>query len=260
MITLTNGAEKDFPITITFNAIRVRQLAARIGTEGGMMFRLDERLALCASFVRDGTKLADIGTDHAYLPVWLAKNGKIVSAVAADIRPKPLENAKENIRRYNAENMVSTVLSDGLDEIEPSQAQDIVIAGMGGELIAKIIDRPQWLYDSSRRLILQPMTRAESLRLFLCEKGFKTEQEKACISGGKTYSVMVCSYDGKVRECSNEFKYAGLLLNDNSSEAKQYIYNVKEKLKKKINAYDENSAERAELSALIEKFEKIINT
>lgn len=223
------------------------------------LFRLDERLALCASFVRKGARMADIGTDHAYLPVWLAKNGLIESAVAADVRVGPLENAKENIRRYNAEDIVSTVLSDGLDNIEPSQATDIVIAGMGGELIAKIIDKPQWLCDSSRRLILQPMTRAESLRLFLCEKGFKTEQEKACVSGRKTYSVMVCSYDGVVRQCDDEFKYIGLLANDNSQEAKRYIYTVNEKLKKKINSFEDNSAEKVKLSALIEKFDKMIN-
>lgn len=224
------------------------------------LFSLDERLALCASFVRRGTRLVDIGTDHAYLPVWLAQNGMILSAVASDVRQGPLENAKDNIRRFNVENTVTAVLSDGLDNIEPSQAQDIVIAGMGGELIAKIIDKPQWLCDGSRRLILQPMTRAESLRLFLCGKGFKTEQEKACVSGGKTYSVMVCSYDGQVRECTDEFKYAGLLVNDSSPEAKRYIYCVNQKLRKKLNAYSKNSAERAKLSLLIDKFDKIINT
>lgn len=223
------------------------------------LFGLDERLALCASFVRKGTRLADIGTDHAYLPVWLAKNGLIKSAVAADVRIGPLENAKENIKRYNAEDIVTTVLSDGLDNIEPSQALDIVIAGMGGELIAKIIDKPQWLCDSSRRLILQPMTRAESLRLFLCEKGFKIEQEKVCVSGKKTYSVMVCNYDGIVRQCDDEFKYIGLLTKDNSQEAKRYIYTVNEKLKKKINSFADGSKEKSDLSAIIEKFDKMIN-
>lgn len=222
------------------------------------LFSLDERLALCASFVRKDTRLVDIGTDHAYLPVWLAKNGLIKSAVAADVRVKPLENAKENIRYYNAEDIVTTILSDGLENIKPSQAEDIVIAGMGGELIAQIINKPQWLCDSSRRLILQPMTRAESLRLFLCQKGFKVEQEKACVSGGKTYSVMVCSYDGVVHKCSNEFKYIGLLEFDKSAEAKKYIYMVNEKLKKKINAFSKNTAEWSEMQKLIEKFDKII--
>ncbi len=223
------------------------------------LFSLDERLALCASFVRKGTTLADIGTDHAYLPVWLAKNGLITSAVAADIRIGPLNNAKDNIIRYNVENIVTTALSDGLDNIDPSQAQDIVIAGMGGELIAKIIEKTQWLCDSSRRLILQPMTRAESLRLFLCENRFKIEQEKACISGKKTYSVIVCHYDGIIHECNNEFKYIGLLKYDKSEEAKRYIYVVNEKLKKKVHSFEEDLKEKQKLENLINKLGEIIN-
>ncbi len=218
-------------------------------------FKLDERLALCASFVRRNTRLADIGTDHAYLPVWLAINGMIESAVAADIRRLPLENAKETIKRCNAEGIVSAVLSDGLDSIKPSEAMDIVIAGMGGELIASIIKKTQWLCDSGKRLILQPMTRADSLRIFLCQNGFKPEYEKACICAGKSYSVMVSSYDGNIRECSDEFKYIGLLEHDNSQEAKRYVYTVNEKLKKKIRGLSDGSTEKTSMQKLINKFE-----
>ena len=117
------------------------------------MFRLDERLSLCAEFVREGVRLADVGTDHAYLPVWLACSGKIRSAVACDVRVGPLENAKANIQKYHVGNIVSTVLSDGLDSISPDLADDIVLAGMGGELITKIIMRTQWLYNGDKRLI-----------------------------------------------------------------------------------------------------------
>ncbi len=211
------------------------------------MFRLDERLALCAEFVREGARLADVGTDHAYLPVWLACNGKIISAVACDVRVKPLENAKTNIYKYHAENIVSTALSDGLDNISPDLADDIVFAGMGGELIAKIIMRTQWLRDGNKRLILQPMSRADTLRLFLCENGFHIQQEKACISSDKSYSVMLCVYDGIKRNCSDIFKYTGLLENDNSQEAKRYIYVINDKLKKKLKGFDQNSDEYKKL-------------
>ena len=219
------------------------------------MFRLDERLALCAEFVRDGARLVDVGTDHAYLPVWLACDGKIKSAVACDVRPKPLENAKANIQKYHVENVVSTALSDGLDSISPDLADDIVIAGMGGELIAKIIMRTQWLRDTDKRLILQPMSRAESLRPLLCENGFHIQQEKACISANKSYSVMLCRYDGVKRTCNNIFRYIGLLENDSSFEAKRYIYVINEKLKKKIKGFDENSDEYRNLHEIISKFD-----
>lgn len=225
----------------------------------GALFSLDNRLALCASFVRKGTRLIDVGTDHAYLPVWLAQNGSIVSAVACDVRIGPLENAKNNIRQYNVGHIVSTVLSDGLDEISPDDALDIVIAGMGGELIAKIIKKQQWLCDNRRRLILQPMTRAESLRLFLCKNGFKIIREKACVSGRKAYSVMVCEYDGVIRELSDEQRYIGLLAEDGSYEAKRYIFTVNEKLKKKLRAYEKNSGEYQRLAVLTECFDSYVN-
>ena len=196
---------------------------------------LDSRLRLCASFVREGTRLADVGTDHAYLPVYLACRGKILSSIACDVRQGPLNNAKSNIIRFGVENTVSTLLSDGLDEVDPNDACDIVMAGMGGELIAEIIGRTQWLYDSSRRLILQPMTRAGTLRSFLCASGFRIEQEKACISGGKCYSVMLCVYDGIIRECGHRFEYIGMLGEDDSHEAAAYTDMVKGKLSRKIN-------------------------
>lgn len=197
-------------------------------------FSIDERLSLCASFVRSGTRLADIGTDHGYLPIRLALDGKIESAVAADVCIKPLKSAESNIEKYGVKN-IKTVLSDGLQNISPEDAYDIVIAGMGGELIASIIENTPWICEDNRRLILQPMTRADSLRSFLCANGFKILYEKACICSKKVYSVIVSEYDGKIRECSATFKYLGLLTDEIGNERDMYIYTVIRKMKKKIN-------------------------
>lgn len=196
-------------------------------------FSTDERLSLCASFVREGTRLADIGTDHGYLPISLALDGRIESAVAADVREKPLKSAETNIKKFGVKN-VKTVLSDGLKEISPEDAYDIVIAGMGGELIASIIENAPWICEGNRRLILQPMTRADSLRSFLCKNGFGIVAEKACVSAKKVYSVIVSEYDGKTRECSSAFKYLGLLVGESGAERDMYIESVVRKLKKKI--------------------------
>lgn len=221
------------------------------------LFELDERLALCASFVRQDSKLADVGTDHAFLPVRLAAEGKIISAVASDVRTGPLKNAESNIRLYGVEDKVRAVLSDGLDNISPDLADDIVIAGMGGELIAKIIKRTQWLYDGSKRLILQPMTRMESLRLFLYQDGFCIEKEKACVSGRKHYSVMLCRYDGVIRECSKKIQYIGSLGDDDSEEADGYINMIKTKLKRKIDGLEKSGRldEAAYFRSVIEEIE-----
>ncbi|MBR2175592.1 MAG: SAM-dependent methyltransferase [Clostridia bacterium] len=219
------------------------------------MFGLDERLSLCASLVRSGVSVADIGTDHAYLPVWLALNGRIKSALACDVRIGPLDNAKSNIEKNGVGNIVKTVLSDGLDEIVSDDADDIIMAGMGGELIVKLIDRTEWLKCGDKNLILQPMTRAEVLRRYLCENGFAVKEEKACISLGKSYSVMLCSYDGIRRECSDEYSYIGELAKDGSYESKRYIYVINEKLKKKLRGCKEGTEDYTSLLQLIEKFD-----
>lgn len=218
-------------------------------------FILDNRLSLCASFVREGTALADVGTDHAYLPVMLALQGRIKSAAACDVRQGPLENAENNIRFYGVEKQVTAILSDGLDNVPPELALDVVIAGMGGELMAEIIKRTQWLYDGSRNLILQPMTRMESLRSFLFENGFNIIQEKACVSGGKCYCVMQCRYDGIIRECSLRQQYIGSLNRDDSPEAKRYISMVAQKLKRKINGLlrSHDSTEAAHYQKILEE-------
>lgn len=138
------------------------------------LFRLGNRLALCASMVREGTKLADVGTDHAYLPIWLARKGRVSSAIAADVKPLPLRSAEQNIRRYYVEEQVTTRLSDGLRALSPDEADDIVLAGMGGELIIRLIGEAPWLKAGDKRLILQPMTSAEELRRFLERRGLRS--------------------------------------------------------------------------------------
>lgn len=223
-------------------------------------FSIDERLSLCASFVRNGTRLADIGTDHGYLPIRLALDGKIESAVAADVRVKPLKSAESNIQKYGVTN-IKTVLSDGLQNISPEDAYDIVIAGMGGELIAAIIENTPWICEDNRRLILQPMTRADSLRSFLCANGFNILYEKACVSSKKVYSVIVSEYDGIIRKCSPAFKYLGLLIDEVGTERDMYIASVIRKLEKKINGLKEsgNIAEAEIYEADLKAINEVLN-
>ena len=97
---------------------------------GASDFSLDNRLALCANFVRDGAKVADIGTDHAYLPVWLCRIGRCDTAIAADINPLPLERGIETINNSGLNNRIEARLSNGLEKISGDEADDIVIAGM----------------------------------------------------------------------------------------------------------------------------------
>ncbi len=173
---------------------------------------LDNRLMLCASFVRHGSRLADIGTDHAYLPVWLCRNGVCPSAIAADINPEPLSRGIQTIESAGMSGVVEARLSDGLSAVGADEADDIVIAGMGGELIAKIIDRCGWSKEPNKRFILQPMTKSETLLRYLSNNGFSVERQDCCIAGGKCYTVIAAAFTGAPREDDGLFYYTGKLV------------------------------------------------
>lgn len=153
------------------------------------------RLSLCAEMVREGSRLADIGTDHGYLPIHLCLTDKIPSALACDINPLPLRSAEENIVKYHLSGRIVTRLSDGLNKVREDEADDIVIAGMGGELIRDILAAAPWVRNSSKQLVLQPMTHHEDLVKWLYENGFNILRQKAVCDEGKHYTVL-CAHCG----------------------------------------------------------------
>lgn len=152
-------------------------------------FELPPRLALIAGWVRPDAKLADVGTDHAYLPVWLSLHGRVSSAIASDLRKGPLERARETGRTYGAQG-IDYRLGDGLAFIRPEEADTIVIAGMGGENIAAILAAAAWTADGRHTLLLQPQTRAEALRRFLMDHSYAIVQEALVLDRDILYPVM----------------------------------------------------------------------
>lgn len=175
------------------------------------MINIDERLKQCAEFVSGNGYAVDVGTDHAYLAVYLISNAICKKVIACDLRKGPLESAKKHIRSEGLENKIETVLSDGLDSISCDGVSDIIIAGMGGELIAKIISKAEWIKENKINLILQPMTKSYELRKYLFENGYTIKQEKAVRSEPFIYSVINAEYSN----CRNNHKdfelYSGRL-------------------------------------------------
>lgn len=151
---------------------------------------LTPRLMAAASLVTPGAAVADIGTDHALLPAYLTAMGICPRAVASDLRPGPLSRARETVERFGLSDRVRLVLSDGLDGISPDDASDIVLCGMGGELIADILSRADWVRDGRHALILQPMTGIDKLRSWLFQNGFAAERETLAAEGRHIYYVM----------------------------------------------------------------------
>lgn len=172
---------------------------------------LDERLECAASLVRDGASVADIGTDHAFLPISLLMSGRASDAIASDINEGPLDRAKENARKYGIDARITFCLADGLDDLplEEKKTSDIIICGMGGELISEILSRSDYIRRGGVRVILQPMTRPQILRKYLADAGFAIVDEKLCKSSGRIYQCIAAEYDGEKREISDSAAYLG---------------------------------------------------
>lgn len=150
---------------------------------------LSPRLGLLAGWVRPGARIADVGTDHAYLPVWLSLHDRVSSAIASDLRKGPLARARETGRTFGVVG-VDFRLCDGLDRIRPEEVDTVIIAGMGGENIAAILSRAPWTADGAHTLLLQPQTRAEDLRLFLSGHGYRITREALVWDRGILYPCM----------------------------------------------------------------------
>lgn len=150
---------------------------------------LTARLQSVADQVPQGTSFADIGTDHAYLPVWLLLNGRIRHAIAADLREGPLNSARETAEQYGVSEQVSFRLCNGLADISADEADTIAIAGMGGETIASILEVAPWTKEG-KLLLLQPMTSFPDLRLWLQRNGYCIEKETITKEGRRLYSCL----------------------------------------------------------------------
>lgn len=168
---------------------------------------LDSRLGCIAEAIGSARIVADIGTDHGLLPIALLLHGQAERAVACDIRQGPLGSARRNAERYGVSDKVALVLTDGFHGVETYSPDAVVISGMGGELIARIISEAPYLREGVR-LFLQPMTRAESLRAYLAHSGFQITAEHLARDGERLYSVMEASFCGE----NAEYSYAELLV------------------------------------------------
>ncbi len=159
------------------------------------MVKLDKRLSVCASFVDDASCVADIGTDHAYIPIWLIQNGKCARCVASDINEGPVLRARRNVMLCGVADQIDVICTPGLESEAFDVCDNIIIAGMGGELIADILhatDRPK----RAAKLILQPMTKQECLRKYLWDNGYEiTYDEPVC--SDRLYQVICAKYVGE---------------------------------------------------------------
>lgn len=152
--------------------------------------RLSERLERVVSFVKPCASAADIGTDHALVPVELVRRGIVKKALAMDVRPGPLSRAKEQICRAGLSDQIEPRLSDGLAALKPQEAETVIIAGMGGELIIRILTEGRHMWDSVAQWVLSPHSEVFKVRGWLLENGFSIEKEDMVCEDGKYYVLM----------------------------------------------------------------------
>ena len=149
---------------------------------------LQPRLALLTSLVPRGASIADVGTDHGYLPVYLLQKGTIAHAIASDINEAPLEHARRTAYEYGVTHGIDFRLCAGLDAIAPQEVDTVVIAGMGGETIIEILKNAPW--TRNKTLLLQPMTKPEVLRVWLTENAYAITQERLVRDKDTLYAVL----------------------------------------------------------------------
>lgn len=156
---------------------------------------LSKRLKEIAALVDPCYTVADIGTDHGYIPIFLIKEGICVHAIASDINKGPVEKARKNIQNENLGSKIECRLGGGLSVLKPKEADGIVIAGMGGNLIRDILEADMEVVKKTEQLILQPVQNPEVLRAYLYTKGYKIVDEALIFDEGKYYEIIKVQYD-----------------------------------------------------------------
>ncbi len=221
----------------------------------------NKRLLTAADLLGQTNSVADIGTDHAFLPIHLIKEGIAQKVIACDIAEGPLSVAKSNIEKYRLSNKIELRLANGLLGLEPMEVEGITILGMGGETIADILTDAPWVKNPQITLILQPMSCDDRLRDYLYKEGFEIITEVGVESQGRFYTVMKVAYSGNLPKVSVEYKYIGKMLENPNDAAITFVNNRLNSLKKCMG--DIETVERKqnlynELKLAVDRIEKIL--
>lgn len=232
------------------------------------MVQLSKRLSAVAQLVTITGILADVGTDHGYIPVYLTGKEQIKKAIAMDVNQGPLERAQEHIRQYGLENRIETRLSDGLQALKTKEVEGIVIAGMGGNLMKRILMQGEQVAHTAKELILQPQSEVMEFRKFLWESGYTIVAEDMVLEDGKYYPMMRVVYENAQKEIPDvlALKYGEKLLEQKHPVLKQYLLwqkmqkekilgNLQKNAKKDVSSRKEDIEE--ELSYIAHALEKI---
>ena len=189
--------------------------------------KLTPRLAAVASLVEACDAVADIGTDHGFLPTYLVQNNICKHAVASDINEGPLKSSVRTAQAYSVTDMLEFICAPGLDGVKPGSVDTVVIAGMGGETIVDILKAASWVKEYKTKLVLQPQSKFELFENYLNENGFSVEKAVLVKDAGRLYIAFAVQYSGEISD--KDITYFAEHLKNHPLFA-EYVDNIVKKL------------------------------
>lgn len=227
--------------------------------------QLSQRLSSVASMVTAGNCLADVGTDHGYVPIYLYERNVIPRAIAMDVNKGPLERAALHIAESGMKETIETRLSDGLAALKPGEADSVVIAGMGGPLIIRILSAYPEVTASLKELVLQPQSEISEVRIWLYEHGYEIIEEHMVFEDGKYYPMFKAVKNPQAGKLTDlEYKFGKLSVLGEPEVLKAYLVretaNKQNILKKLMEENSEKSKNRAEeMKVLLAELEEMLS-
>ena len=212
---------------------------------------LSKRLYAVAGLVTEGASVADIGTDHGYVPIYLVERGIASKVIAMDVNQGPLNRARMHIVGHGLGDRIETRLSDGLARIRPGEVDTVIVSGMGGPLTIRILQEGKEVADQLNALILQPQSEICRVRRFLTENGYRIEQEDMVLEDGKYYPVMRVVHGTKEPYEEWEYLYGKRLLEARHPVLLEFLkreLHIKESILEQLagRSGSESARERAE--------------
>lgn len=185
--------------------------------------RLSRRLLEVASLVTDNHVVADVGTDHGYVPIFLIQEKRIPRAIAMDINPGPIQRAREHIEAAGLAELIDIRLSDGAQKLCVGEADTLILAGMGGQLMIEIMSRGEHILRTMKEYILQPQSEWSEFRHYLCENGYCVKDEKMLCEDGKYYLIIRAVQGREEYADEIQYRYGKRLLNSGDKILKEYL-------------------------------------
>ncbi len=226
---------------------------------------LSKRLHAVAGLVTEGASVADIGTDHGYIPIYLMEKGIAAKVIATDLNKGPLKRAESHIRQKRLKSVIELRISDGLSGIRPGEVDTMIAAGMGGGLVIKILSGGEAVVHTLKSMILQPQSEIYRVRQYVNEHGLRIAEEDMVEEGGKYYPVLKVVHGDREQYEAWEYLYGKRLIEARHPVLYQYLLRergIQERIWRRLGSCGETkkgAARKEELTREMEYVERALS-